>query len=139
MVVAVILLCIAARAETVRGTPIRVGSIYLSPDSNSNKLADIDRGREVVILETSGDWLHVEAAVTEEKVITGWMMKKFVVQGSTPNGDKIVFGEAVESEDQASQRQGRRGARPTTLVCAAPSARCSWAGITWSTTPTPMP
>jgi outer membrane protein assembly factor BamD (BamD/ComL family) len=37
-------------------------------------------------------------------------MKKFVVQGSTPNGDKIVFGEAVESEDQASQRQGRRGA-----------------------------
>jgi outer membrane protein assembly factor BamD (BamD/ComL family) len=110
MVVAVILLCIAARAETVRGTPIRVGSIYLSPDSNSNKLADIDRGREVVILETSGDWLHVEAAVTEEKVITGWMMKKYVVQGSTPNGDKIVFGEAVESEDQASQRQGRRGA-----------------------------
>ena len=110
MVVAVALLCVAASAETVRGTPIQVGSIYLSPDSSSNKLADIDRGREVVILETSGDWLHVEAVVTEEKIITGWMMKKFVVQGSTPNGDGIVFGEAVESEDQASQRHGRRGA-----------------------------
>jgi outer membrane protein assembly factor BamD (BamD/ComL family) len=110
MVVAVTLLSVAAGAETVRGTPIQVGSIYLSPDSSSNKLADIDRGREVVILETSGDWLHVEAVVTEEKIITGWMMKKFVVQGSTPNGDGIVFGEAVESEEQASQRHGRRGA-----------------------------
>ena len=110
MVVAVALLGLAASGETVRGTPIQVGSIYLSPDSSSNKLADIDRGREVVILETSGEWLHVEAVVTEEKIITGWMMKKFVVQGSTPNGDGIVFGEAVESEDQASQRHGRRGA-----------------------------
>jgi outer membrane protein assembly factor BamD (BamD/ComL family) len=110
MVVAVALLGLAASGETVRGTPIQVGSIYLSPDSSSNKLADIDRGREVVILETSGQWLHVEAVVTEEKIITGWMMKKFVVQGSTPNGDGIVFGEAVESEDQASQRHGRRGA-----------------------------
>jgi outer membrane protein assembly factor BamD (BamD/ComL family) len=110
MVAAVTLLSLAASAETVRGTPVQVGSIYLSPDSSSNKLADIDRGREVVILEASGDWLHVEAVITEEKIITGWMMKKFVVQGSTPNGDGIVFGEAVESEDQASQRHGRRGA-----------------------------
>jgi outer membrane protein assembly factor BamD (BamD/ComL family) len=110
MVVTGILFCCAARAETVRGTPMQVAAIYLSPDSTSSKLADIDRGREVVILETSGDWLHVEAVITEEKIITGWMMKKFVVQGATPNGDRIVFGEAVESEDQASQRHGRRGA-----------------------------
>jgi len=110
MIVAAILLCFTAWADALRGTPIRVASIYLSPDSSSNKLADIDRGREVVILETSGDWLHVEAALTEEKIITGWMMNKGVVQASTPNGDKIVFGEAVDSEDQASQRHGRRGA-----------------------------
>jgi len=110
MIVAAILLCFTAWADALRGTPIRVASIYLSPDSSSNKLADIDRGREVVILETSGDWLHVEAALTEEKLITGWMMNKGVVEASTPNGDKIVFGEAVDSEDQASQRHGRRGA-----------------------------
>jgi len=110
LIVAAILLCITAWAETVRGTPVRVASIYLSPDTTSNKLAEIERGREVVILETSGDWLHVEAALTEEKIITGWMVNKGVVQGSTPNGDKIVFGEAVDSEDQASQRHGRRGA-----------------------------
>jgi len=109
-IIAAILLCSTAWADTVRGTPIRVASIYLSPDSSSNKLAEIERGREVVILETSADWLHVEAALTEEKIITGWMMNKGVVQASTPNGDKIVFGEAVDSEDQASQRHGRRDA-----------------------------
>jgi hypothetical protein len=110
IMIAALLLCVTAAAETVRGTPIRVSSIYLSPDSGSNKLAEIDRGREVVILEISGGWLHVEAALSEEKVITGWMINKGVVLGSTPNGDRIVFGEAVNSEDQASQRHGRRGA-----------------------------
>ena len=110
IIIAALLLCVMAAAETVRGTPIRVCSIYLSPDSASNKLAEIDRGREVVILETSGNWLHVEAVLSEEKAITGWMVNKGVVLGSTPNGDKIVFGEAVNSEDQASQRHGRRGA-----------------------------
>ena len=110
IIIVVLLLCVAAVAETVRGTPIRVCSIYLSPDPSSHKLAEIDRGREVVILEISGGWLHVEAALSEEKVITGWMLNKGVVLGSTPNGDKIVFGEAVNSEDQASQRHGRRGA-----------------------------
>jgi outer membrane protein assembly factor BamD (BamD/ComL family) len=108
--VAAVLLCPIAWADAVRGTPIRVASIYLSPDSSSNKLSEIERGCEVVILETSGDWLHVEAVLTEEKIITGWMTRKGVVQASTPNGDKIVFGEAVDSEDQASQRHGRRGA-----------------------------
>jgi hypothetical protein len=110
IIITTLLLCVTAVAETVRGTPIRVCSIYLSPDSGSNRLAEIDRGREVVILETSGGWLHVEAALSEEKVITGWMVNKGIVLGSTPNGDKIVFGEAVNSEDQASQRHGRRGA-----------------------------
>jgi len=110
IVAAMLLSLSAAWADAVRGTPIRVASIYLSPDSSSNKLAEIDRGREVVVLETSRDWLHVEAALTEERTITGWMLDKGVVRASTPNGDKILFGEAVDSEDQASQRHGRRGA-----------------------------
>ena len=107
---AILLSFTAAGADVVRGTPIRVGSIYLCPDPTSTKLAEIDRGREVAVLETSRDWLHVEAALTEEKVITGWMLDKGVVRASTPNGDKILFGEAVDSEEQASQRHGRRGA-----------------------------
>jgi outer membrane protein assembly factor BamD (BamD/ComL family) len=100
----------AAVADVMRGTPIRVASIYLSPDSTSNKLAEIDRGREVAVLETSRDWIHVEAALTEEKTITGWMLDKGIVRASTANGDRILFGEAVDSEDQASQRHGRANA-----------------------------
>src|SRR5437867_11958846 len=93
-----------------RGRLVRVGNLYLSPDASSAKLADVERGREVVILETSRDWLHVEANLSEERAVTGWMLDKGVVRTSTPDGDKILYGEAVDSEDQASRRRGRRGA-----------------------------
>lgn len=110
-VAAILLLLTApACADVVRGTSIRTASIYLSPDSSSTKLAEIDRGKEVVVLETSRDWIHVEAALTEEKTVTGWMQDKGVVRASTPNGDEILFGEAADSEDEASRRHGRRGA-----------------------------
>lgn len=96
-------------ADAVHATTIRVAPIYLAPDTSSNKLADVDRGREIIWLETSGEnWVHVEANLTEERTITGWMQNKGLVQPSTVNGDRIVFGEAVDSEDQASQRNGRR-------------------------------
>ena len=97
-------------AQAQRGALVRVASLYLSPDPSSAKLADIDRGREVILLETSREWLHVEANLTEERTVTGWLLEKGVVRTSTPNGDKILYGEAVDSEDQASQRHGRRGA-----------------------------
>lgn len=105
-----LLMTTVACADALRGTTIRVTPIYLSPDATSAKLADIDRGREVVILETSREWFHVEAVLGEERTVTGWILSKGVVQPSTPNGDGIVFGEAVDSEDQGSQRHGRRGA-----------------------------
>ena len=89
---------------------IRVASLYLSPDSSSPKLADVDRGREVVLLETSRDWVHIEASLTEERTVTGWVLAKGVIFPSTPNGDRILYGEAVDSEDQASRRHGRAAA-----------------------------
>src|SRR5208283_23774 len=110
-IVVVLLAALAsASAEMPHAGIIRVASIYISPDSNSAKLAEIERGREVVVLETSGEWAHVEANLTEEKTVTGWMLNKGVIQPSTPDGDRILFGEAADSEDQASERHGRRGA-----------------------------
>jgi outer membrane protein assembly factor BamD (BamD/ComL family) len=44
------------------------------------------------------------------KTVTGWVASKGVVSSATPNGDKIIFGEAADSEDQASRRHGRRDA-----------------------------
>src|SRR5438105_10408800 len=89
---------------------VRVANIYVSPDSSSAKLGELERGREVIVLETSRDWAHVEANVTEERTVAGWVLGKGLVQASTPNGDKILYGEAADSEDQASQRRGRRDA-----------------------------
>ncbi len=95
LAVALFMMSAFASAEVVRATTI-------------TKLADIDRGREVIYLETSNSWVHVEANLTEERTVTGWLESKGLVQSTTPDGDKILFGEAVDSEDQASQRNGRR-------------------------------
>jgi len=100
----------ATAADYQRGALVRVAQLYLSPDLNSAKLAEMDRGREIIVLETSREWLHVEANLSEERTVSGWMLDKGVVRKSTPNGDRILFGEAVDSEDQASRRHGRNGA-----------------------------
>jgi hypothetical protein len=105
----VLSLCpILSALDAVHAVTIRVAPIYLSPDSSSQKLVDLDRGREVIFLGTSGKWAHVEANVTEERIVTGWMENTGLVQSSTPDGDKVLFGEAVDSEDEASRQHGRR-------------------------------
>jgi hypothetical protein len=105
----VLILCPALPGlDAVHAATIRVAPIYLSPDASSQKLVDLDRGREVIFLGTSGNWAHVEANVTEERIVTGWMENKGLIQPSTQNGDQILFGEAVDSEDEASRPHGRR-------------------------------
>jgi hypothetical protein len=121
------LLCFAATAAlamSARGTPVRPVGIYISPDATSPKLAVAKRGHELIILETSRDWLHVEALLSQPRhdsefedddestgrTVSGWVMGRDVILASTPNGDKILYGEAVDSEDQASRSHGRPGA-----------------------------
>ncbi len=100
-----------AWAAGEHGTLIRVANMYLSPDTNSAKLAEIERGRELVVLENSSNgWAHVEALLSEEKTVSGWILDKGFVRSTNPDGAKIVFGEAADSEDEASRRHGRRGA-----------------------------
>jgi len=100
----------ALAANFERGVMVRVANIYIAPDAKSAKLGEVERGREVVTWETSQQWTKVEAEVTGEKTITGWILSKGIILKSTPNGDQIIYGEAVDSEDQASRRRGRRGA-----------------------------
>lgn len=99
-----------AWAQARRGATLRVSNLYIAPDPTSAKLGQVERGREVIVLESSQDWLKVEANLTEERTLTGWILKKQVVDSSVPNGDRVLFGEAVDSEEQGSERQGRRGA-----------------------------
>lgn len=104
-----------SHADVIRGAMVRVANIYVSPDPTSAKLAEIDVGREIVVIQNSRDWINVEAQLSEERIVTGWMLDKGVVRSSTPHGDRVLFGEAVDAEDQASQRHGRRGAAQDAL------------------------
>jgi hypothetical protein len=112
-----------------RGTLVREAVIYISPDTNSNKLSQVERGRELILLDKTHNWLHVEAMLggqspdpafvledeDQGKTVSGWVVDTGIVWASTPNGDKILFGAAVDSEDEASRRRGRRGAAQDAL------------------------
>src|SRR5579863_9966198 len=111
-----------AFSQAPHGTLVHEETIRVAPSSDAAKLGEAGRGHELVILDTSNNWVHVEAILRaasrdrdtdeedEGKTITGWVPGKALVTTSTPNGDKIVFGEAADSEDQASRRRGRRDA-----------------------------
>src|ERR1700730_4230923 len=113
----------SAVAQAPRGTLVHEGTLHIAPDAQSAKLNEVARGHELIILETSRDWAHVQAIISEPrrdrdeddeesqaKTISGWVWGKALVSNATPNGDKIIFGEAADSEDQASRRRGRRDA-----------------------------
>ncbi|MGA9567264.1 MAG: hypothetical protein WBS19_17195, partial [Candidatus Korobacteraceae bacterium] len=85
-------------------------------DPSSAKLSNVSRGREVAVTERSPGWANVVATVEvdpdqeTERNVTGWIVDKGVITAATPDGDKIIFGEAVDSEAEASKRGGRKGA-----------------------------
>jgi hypothetical protein len=107
---------IACLAAIERGIIIREGIIYVSPDPTSAKLSNISRGREVAVIERSPGWANVVGTVETdpdqetERNVTGWIVDKGVITSATPDGDKIIFGEAVDSEAEAGRRGGRKGA-----------------------------
>ena len=119
----VLFLAPSSFAVAPRATLVHEETIRISPSADAAGLAEVGRGRELVILETSRDWVHVEAilrvpsheegATDEEqegKTVTGWVLAKGLVSTTTQDGDRIIFGEAADSEDQASRHRGRRDA-----------------------------
>jgi len=121
---AVVLIALPALAVE-RGVMITPGVIYVSPSADSAKLSDIGRGREVAVMEHSPGWVNVVGTVdvnidaadetAGDRNVTGWIVDKGVITTSTPDGDKIVFGEAFDSEMEASRRGGRHGAAQDAL------------------------
>jgi len=112
-----------AFADAQRGTLVHEETIRISPSADAARLGEAQRGHELIILDTTRDWVHVEAILmapsreegatdeeAEGKTITGWIPSKAFVASTTQDGDRIIFGEAADSEDQASSRRGRRDA-----------------------------
>ncbi len=99
-----------------RGVMVREAVIYVQPATDSAKLSNVARGREATVLERTPGWIHVSATVKEggefgdDRDVSGWILDKGLITPATPNGDQIIYGEAVDSEHQASIRGGRKGA-----------------------------
>lgn len=104
-----------------QGTIISDVDMYVSPDMTSQRLARATRGRNVILVmdrTTLGGkvWAHalvvVDVNLDQEttRQISGWIPNTYLVTTATKNGDQIIYGEAVDSENQAQQRGGRKGA-----------------------------
>lgn len=104
----------AADANAQRGVLIRPAILYLAPDAESARLANVERGMEVAIFEHSNQWAHVLASLPQPlgapREISGWLLAKGIVTVSTANGDQLLYGEAVNSEMEASRSGGRKDA-----------------------------
>ena len=112
-----------ASADALRGTLVHEETIRVAPSTDAARVGEANRGNELIVIDTSRDWIHVEAILREPsneegatedeaegKAITGWLPSRSVVLSTTQDGDKVIFGEAADSEDQASSRRGRRDA-----------------------------
>jgi outer membrane protein assembly factor BamD (BamD/ComL family) len=118
----------SASADAVRGTIVHEETIRVAPSADAARVGEAKRGNELILVETSHDWVHVEAILrapsneegatedeSEGKAITGWISGRSLVRSTTQDGDKVIFGEAADSEDQASRRRGRRDAAQDAL------------------------
>jgi len=100
-------------------TAIRETLLFTSADEGSERLANINPGREMVIVERNGDWLRVFANTDIEEShaqdapifgagaapppISGWTRAKGVIAADTTNGDEALFGIAANVEELASE------------------------------------
>lgn len=99
-------------------TLVRRANLYASADENSQQIAQVSPGRELVIVEQNGRWVRVFAntdapdtrksdqpmldAQDQPQPISGWMLDKGIVDTRTPHGDLILFGAADTVEQQAT-------------------------------------
>jgi len=109
-----------------KATLVRLANLYVQPDESADRVAQVTPGREMVIAERSGHWVRVFANIdapdsrkadmpvldqgAEIIPISGWMLDKGVIDTTTPQGDDILFGEAISAEDAASQSNPPPGA-----------------------------
>jgi outer membrane protein assembly factor BamD (BamD/ComL family) len=109
-------------ADREHVTLIREETLYASAGANSQKLKQVGRGIDLTVLERSNadgqPWMKISMAADQAQVskeVTGWLPGKAAVNASTANGDQIIFGQAVDSERQAEERGGRKGAAEDAL------------------------
>lgn len=103
-----------------RATIVRQAALVSSPAVNTQTVQMVERGSDLTILQQQNTgneaWVRVSVAIpgatqnAPAHAVSGWLAAKPVVSAATANGDQIVYGEAVDSEQQAEERGGRKGA-----------------------------
>ena len=109
-----------------RATILRETPLYVEPDTSSQKVDRVQEGRELVVAESSGPWIRVFANTDVEEVnekdapiyghdtvtppVSGWIQARGVVRETTPDGDKVLMGEAATMEILAEDARGPRNA-----------------------------
>src|SRR6185312_3696823 len=111
---------IGSASAAERATIVRSSGLFASPAQSAEKLMTVERGTGLTIQDKrdvdNEPWAKVSVSVLGNtqnepaREVTGWLPAKPVVSASTQNADQIVYGEAVDSERQAEQRGGRKGA-----------------------------
>jgi hypothetical protein len=113
--------------RSARATVLHDAIVYVTADSDAQRISLVTPGHEVVVVEHNGPWVRVFANTdiadktdddqqpefTEEDNVTpasGWIRDKGVVSPDTPNGDAILFGAAANLENEAEQPHAPKGA-----------------------------
>ena len=123
-----------------RATPLRITWLYISPDTEAQKVSKVQIGREMVVAEKSGPWLRVYAN-TDIEELRGKDAPEIRRDETTrrrpsqdgcrprascwiprPNGDQILMGAAANEESLASDPT-RPGERRPERAPALPPAR----------------
>jgi hypothetical protein len=108
--------------QMARATVLHEATVYVASDPESQRVATVTPGHEVVVIERSGPWVKVFANTDvgedanedndnkpefgeqeNQTPASGWIRDKGVVGPATPGGDEILFGSAANLEDEAEQ------------------------------------
>jgi hypothetical protein len=112
--------------DAMRATVLHVADVYVAPDAQSQRVSTVTPGHELVVIERSGPWVKVFANtdIEEEKTEdepeftvdeavlprSGWIRDKGVVGPATPNGDKLIYGQAASMEAAAGEPHAAKSA-----------------------------
>jgi hypothetical protein len=107
-----------------RATLVRSADLHSSP-GGGDKVMTLERGADLTIQEQRNSdkqpWVRVSVTIAGKaqnepaRETAGWLEAKPVVSASSVNGDLVVYGEAVDSEQQAEESGGRKGAAQDAL------------------------
>ena len=113
----------AAAADNEHATLIREATLYASPATAGERLVQLERGRDLMVLERKNadgnqTWMKVFVTITQgenSRQVTGWLPATPVITTATLSADQIIYGEAVNAEQEAERRGGRKGAAEDAL------------------------